>query len=155
MAVWPRLRRAAYLLTGDHHLAEDLAQDALARTYVAWRRVRRDDAQAYARKVLVNLNIDRLRKRRPTEVVLEAAGQLSAPDGSRGSDDRDEAVRLLAELSERERRIVVMRHYLDLSEAQVAAELGLPAGTVKSALSRALAKMRCSAAAIEVAGGPS
>ena len=63
-AAWPRLRRSAYLLTGDHHLAEDLAQTALARTYASWRRVRRSDALAYARKVLVNANIDRLRRRR-------------------------------------------------------------------------------------------
>ena len=62
-AAWPRLRRSAFLLTGDHHLAEDLAQTALARTYASWRRVRRADALAYARKVLVNANIDRLRRR--------------------------------------------------------------------------------------------
>jgi DNA-directed RNA polymerase specialized sigma24 family protein len=75
---WPRLRRIGYLLTGDHHLAEDLAQAALVRTYASWRRVRREDAAAYSRRVLLNLNVDRLRRRR---------------------------------LTERERRVVVLRHY--------------------------------------------
>ena len=65
-AAWPRLRRSAYLLTGDHHLAEDLAQTALVRTYAHWRRVRRADALAYTRRVLVNLNIDRIRRRHGT-----------------------------------------------------------------------------------------
>ena len=55
---WPRLRRIGFLLTGDHHLAEDLAQTALVRTYASWRRVRHGDAPAYARRVLLNLNID-------------------------------------------------------------------------------------------------
>ncbi|GAA3542776.1 hypothetical protein GCM10022263_32440 [Nocardioides daeguensis] len=59
-------------------------------------------------------------------------------------EDRDQVVRLLAGLTERERRVVVLRHYCDLSEAAVAAELGIAPGTVKSALSRALAKLRVS-----------
>ncbi len=143
LAAWPRLRWAGYLLTGDHHLAEDLAQAALVRTYAAWSRVTRGDAHAYARRVLVNLNIDRLRRRRP-EVELGQAVEPVAPPAT--SDDRDEVVRLLATLTERERRIVVLRHYFDLSEAQVAAELEISRGTVKSTLSRALAKLRVTAA---------
>ena len=149
-AAWPRLRRSAYLLTGDHHLAEDLAQTALVRTYAHWRRVRRADALAYARKVLVNANIDRLRRRRLTEFGGPGADGLidarpAAGAGPEVTDQRDEIVRLLADLTERERRVVVLRHYFDLSEAEVADELGVARGTVKSTLSRALGKLRIAA----------
>ena len=141
-AAWPRLVRTAYLLTGDHHVAEELAQTALVRTYSHWRRVRRTDALAYARRVLVNLNIDRFRRRNGT---VDVGDQLletvpSRPDNR--VDERDEAVRLLRTLTDRERRIVVLRHYFDLSEAEVAQELGVARGTVKSTLSRALGKLR-------------
>jgi RNA polymerase sigma-70 factor (sigma-E family) len=146
-AAWPRLRRSAYLLTGDHHLAEDLAQTALARTYAHWRRVRRSDALAYARRVLVNANIDRLRRRRMLEVGdgdhgTDLAQVAERPDGR--ADERDELVRLLRTLTERERRVVVLRHYFDLSEREVAEELGIAPGTVKSTLARGLAKLRVS-----------
>jgi RNA polymerase sigma factor (sigma-70 family) len=97
---------------------------------------------AYARKVLVNLNIDRSRRRRPVEVPEEYAAPAGSPDGTAVTDDRDEVVRLLAVLTERERRVVVLRHYFDLPEAAVAAELQVAPGTVKSTLSRALAKLR-------------
>ena len=147
-AAWPRLRRSAYLLTGDHHLAEDLAQTALVRTYSHWRRVRRADALAYARRVLVNLNIDRIRRRHGT---VDVGGALLETVPSRSDarvDERDEAVRLLQTLGRRERQVVVLRHYFDLSEAEVAHELGVARGTVKSTLSRALAKLRVEAGAV-------
>ena len=147
-AAWPRLRRSAYLLTGDHHLAEDLAQTALVRTFSHWRRVRRVDALAYARRVLVNANIDRLRRRRMLEVRdgdqgNDLAQVASWPDER--SDERDELVRLLRTLTDRERRVMVLRHYFDLSELEVADELGIAPGTVKSTRSRALAKLRVQA----------
>ncbi|MCH1866389.1 SigE family RNA polymerase sigma factor [Nocardioides sp. CFH 31398] len=145
-AAWPRLRRSAYLLCSDDHLAEDLAQTALVRTYARWGRIRRGDALAYARRVLVNHNIDRFRRRHGvTEVGGDAL--LAADDLQRGDDpdtvaDRDHLVRLLGDLSVKERRVVVLRHYFDLSEADTAAELGVSRGTVKSTLSRALVKLR-------------
>ena len=145
-AAWPRLRWSAYLLTSDHHLAEDLAQGALARTYARWSKVRHDDALAYSRRVLVNLNIDRLRRRRLREVPETHAPEGAAPD--RPAEDlaaRAEVLDLLATLTDKERRVVVLRHYFDLSEADVAAELGIAPGTVKSTLSRALGKLRVSA----------
>jgi RNA polymerase sigma-70 factor (sigma-E family) len=152
VGAWPRLRWSAYLLTGDHHLAEDLAQTALVRTYAAWPRVRKDDALAYARRVLVNLNIDRLRRRRLTEVPDTPL--LAEPArGGDPVDDRDQVVRLLAGLTERERRVVVLRHYFDLTEADVAAELGIAPGTVKSTLSRALGKLRASVVTAETSRG--
>jgi len=152
VAAWPRLRRSAYLLSGDAHLAEDLAQAALVRTYANWRRVRRSDALAYARRVLVNLNIDRLRRAPWREV---GDGPIAARADERRAqglaDDRDEIVRLLAALTDRERRVVVLRHYFDLSEADVARELGVSTGTVKSTLSRALAKLRVTVETQELA----
>ncbi|GAA2126423.1 SigE family RNA polymerase sigma factor [Nocardioides bigeumensis] len=149
VAAWPRLLRSAYLLCGDHHLAEDLVQTALARTYARWRHVRRDDAMAYARTVLVNLNIDRMRRKRPVEVRDALPDRADPARTSARTEDRDEVVRLLAALTERERRVVVLRHYFDLSEADVARELGVAAGTVKSTLSRALAKLRVDALSVE------
>jgi RNA polymerase sigma-70 factor (sigma-E family) len=144
-AAWPRLRRSALLLTGDHHLAEDLAQTALVRTYAHWRRVRRADALAYSRRVLVNLNVDRIRRRHGTTDVGDALLETVASRPDDRVDERDEAVRLLRTLTERERRVVVLRHYFDLSEAEVASELGVSRGTVKSTASRALAKLRVAA----------
>jgi RNA polymerase sigma-70 factor (sigma-E family) len=143
-AAWPRLRWTAYLLVGDRHLAEDLAQTALVRTYAAWRRVRRDDAMAYARKVLVNANIDRLRRRSATEVPLEHAPSESPQPTGDAVADRDALVRLLSTLTAAERKVVVLRYLYDLTEPMVAAELGVSVGTVKSTTSRALAKMRVS-----------
>ena len=145
LSAWPRLRWSAYLLCGDYHLAEDLAQTALARTYSRWSSVRREDAVSYAQRVLVNLNIDRMRRRRPSEV-----GGLTSDRASRGAgpqelnEQRDEVLRLLGQLTTRERQVVVLRHYFDLSEADAAHELGISVGTIKSALARALTKLRTS-----------
>ena len=159
VAAWPRLRWSARLLTGDDGLAEDLAQTALVRTYARWGHVRREDALAYARRVLVNLNIDRLRRRRGLEVDAAVLDVVPA-SGSQGSDPataaahRDEVVRLLSTLTDRERRVVVLRHYFDLSEAEVARELGIARGTVKSTLHRALGKLRTTDVALQTTGDP-
>lgn len=144
VVAWPRLRWAAYLLTSDHHLAEDLAQTALVRTYSAWGRVRHRDAMAYTRKVLVNLNIDRIRRRRFREVGEDHLDEHpTVPDES--LEDRAELLQMLSNLTVKERRVVLLRHYFDLSEAAVAAELGIATGTVKSTLARALGKLRTAA----------
>jgi len=152
-AAWPRLRWSAYLLCGDHHLAEDLTQTALARTYAAWKRIQRDDPTAYARKVLVNLNIDRVRRRRFLEVAEEHAPERAVDNGSGHVERREELVTLLQALGDRERAVVVLRHYYDLPEAQVADELGIPRGTVKSTLARALSKLRASAGTVDTMSG--
>jgi RNA polymerase sigma-70 factor (sigma-E family) len=144
-ATWPRLRHAAWLLTGHAQDAEDLASLALSRTYAKWRRIRRDDPYAYARRTLVNAQIDRVRRHRGRELLTDAPPETAvAPDLERSAQRRDLAA-LLALLSERERRVVVLRYYLDVSEAQVASELGVSVGTVKSTASRALAKLRVAA----------
>ncbi|HEY3879925.1 MAG TPA: SigE family RNA polymerase sigma factor [Trebonia sp.] len=141
-ASYPGLRHAAYLLTGDRHTAEDAAQTALVRTYAAWSRVRRDDAYAYARKVLVNHVTDRWRRK------LREYPSAELPDNQGSPDPADEvALRhwvrgALAALTVRERAVVVMRYLFDLPEAAVASDLGITVGTVKSTSSRALAKLR-------------
>jgi len=141
----PRLLRAAYLLTGDRHVAEDAAQTALVRTYAAWSRVRREDAFAYARRVLVNHVTDRWRRR----LREYATGTL--PDRPTKVDIAEEValrqwlIGALASLTRRERAVTVMRYYFDLPEASVADELQISVGTVKSTSARALAKLRISA----------
>lgn len=136
------LLHAARLLTGDHYRGEDLVQTALTRVYLKWDKI--DAPLAYARKALVTAHIDSTRRRwwgeRPTETLPEPpttdAGDIDA------ADERDELRRLLGGLSARERAVIVLRYYCDLSEQAVADELGVPVGTVKSTCSRALARLR-------------
>ena len=140
------LQHAAYLLTGDRQLAEDAVQATLVRTYAAWRRVRRDDAFAYARQVLVNYLTDKWRRRLkeyPTEALPEPAAW---PDIADEVVLRQWLTGALATLTLRERTVIVMRFLFDLPEETVARELGVTLGTVKSTSSRALAKLRVSAA---------
>ena len=137
-----RLQRAAYLLTGDRHQAEEIAQATLVRVYAAWGRVRRRDPYAYARTVLANLVNDQWRRpmrEYPTEVM---------PDREAPRDLADDVTRrrwlvtALRALSARERSVIVLRHLLDASEAEVARDLNMALGTVKSLNSRGLAKLR-------------
>ncbi|SCL55705.1 SigE family RNA polymerase sigma factor [Micromonospora chersina] len=136
-----RLVHAAFLMTGNHHQAEDAAQTALVRTYASWSRIRNGDAYGYARSVLVNHLVDTWRRpirEYPTEDLPE----------QRGGDVADEVatrrwlLAILGTLTARERAVVVLRHYFDLPEAQVARELDVSVGTVKSTGSRALEKLR-------------
>ncbi len=145
------LRRTAWLLVGDAHRAEELAQEALARTYASWGRAREGEPLAYSRRVLVNLRIDTWRRRRREVLTSPEAlpDEPGAPPQSR-ADDRDQLARALALLNPRQRRVVVLRHLVGLSEAEVAADLGISVGTVKSNGSRALAVLR---AALESQGG--
>jgi RNA polymerase sigma-70 factor (sigma-E family) len=139
------LLRLAYLLTGDRSYAEDLLQSALLRVFRHWSRAGQAP-EAYARQVLVNLSRDRLRRmvRRPREIPLPADAELL-----RGSDsgidraiERRAMVRALADLPVRQREVLVLRFFADLSVEQTAATLGCSTGTVKSYTSRALARLR-------------
>jgi RNA polymerase sigma-70 factor (sigma-E family) len=136
------LLHAARLLTGDHHRGEDLVQTALTRVYLKWDRI--DTPLAYARKALVSAHIDSSRRRwwgeKPTSELPETPAAESTDMGA--ADERDELRRLLAGLSPRERAVVVLRYYCDLSERDTAANLGVPVGTVKSTCSRALSRLR-------------
>jgi RNA polymerase sigma-70 factor (sigma-E family) len=140
------LLHAARLLTGDHHRGEDLVQTALIRVYQKWGRI--DAPLPYARRALVNAHIDQTRRRwwgeRPTETLPEVAGPDELSETT-ASDSRDQLRRMLSGLSAKERAVIVLRYYCDLSEQETAATLGMPVGTVKSTCSRALARLRVEA----------
>lgn len=139
----PALGRTAWLLCGDEHRAQDLVQLALMRTYLAWPRARAGDPLAYARRVLANARIDAWRTVR-REVLTSPDelpdGRVAAADGHHA--ERDRLVRALLTLSTRQRRVVVLRHLVGLSEREVADDLGVSLGTVKSTASRGLAQLR-------------
>jgi RNA polymerase sigma-70 factor (sigma-E family) len=142
------LLHTAWLLTGDHHAAHDLTQMALVKTYLAWPRVRSDGALAYARRILVNERTDSWRRRR-REVVVEEPPDSPSDDVSDVVADRDEIVQMLAGLPDQQRRVIVLRYYLDLSEQSVADLLNISVGSVKSAASRGLAALRAELAHVE------
>ena len=137
------LLRTAYLLAGDWATAEDLLQTALTKTYLAWKRLGEIEAvEPYARRVLVNTATSWWRRRwhgeRPTEVLPERA----APDQLEEQLERDVLWRHVKALPARQRAVLVLRFYEDMSEAQTAALLNISAGTVKSQTSRALTTLR-------------
>jgi RNA polymerase sigma-70 factor (sigma-E family) len=141
-AARPRLRRTAYLLSGDWHLAEDLAQETLMRLYAVWGRVAQAGApDAYARRTLINLYRSTLRRPSRREYLTDVMPELAAVQ-SGSHDEREVLIRALAELGQSQRAVVVLRYWEDLSVAEVAEVLGLSQGTVKSQASRALASLR-------------
>jgi RNA polymerase sigma-70 factor (sigma-E family) len=132
------LLRAAWLLTSDWHLAEDLVQTALAKAYLAWRRI--DDPDPYVRRVLVTTYVTWWRRRWHGEEPTE-----SLPDVAAAADDGDLRRQLhdaLRTLPRRQRAVVVLRYFEDLTEAETAAALGCSVGTVKSQHARAMARLR-------------
>ncbi|CAM5421719.1 RNA polymerase sigma factor [Streptomyces avidinii] len=143
-ARWTHLVRTAYLLTGDPHDAEDVTQAALAKAYRSWRRVARmDSPEAYVRRMLVTCNSDRFRKRRVAERLTDSVPDRSVSDNAVAwADERSVLMEALAELPDRQRAVVVMRYWEDLSEAETADVLGCSQGTVKSQASKALVKLR-------------
>ncbi len=139
----PLLGRMAWLLCGDVYRAEELVQQTLVRTYVAWPRARAGDPVAYARRTLAHLRIDGWRKhRREILVGTDEPFTGTTPSGTQRLVDRDALVRALAYLPERRRRVVVLRYLMDLSEREVADDLEVSVGTVKSTASRGLAQLR-------------
>ena len=144
---WPAMVRLGYALTGDVGHAEDLAQAAFARAYASWGRVRRaGDPDAYVRRIVINEHRRRFRKHRVAE---ELRGDLGDAAGGhqehQALDDRRALLDALRALGPRQRAVVVLRYWLDLSEAETAAALNCSVGTVKSQASRALATLRKSA----------
>lgn len=136
-----RLLHLAELLTGDQHLAEDLTQDVLARAYLHWDRIRRDDPYTYLRRSLVNARTDRWRRRLPIPMA-DPGSKIRMPDHAQELVDRDLVLTALRRLTARERGVIALRYYEDLTEAQTAEHLGVAVGTVKSANARALTKLR-------------
>lgn len=150
---WPGLVRLGYALTGDRFLAEDLAQTALAGACRAWWRVKRaDDPDAYVRRILVNASYRQFR-RRPAEDARPLPGLalpgLALADPTARADQRSDLMTALRELGPRQRSVIVLRYWADLSDAQVAALLGCSEGTVRSQAWRALAKLRVSTALVD------
>ncbi|WP_328524576.1 SigE family RNA polymerase sigma factor [Kribbella sp. NBC_00359] len=139
-----RLLRTAVLLTGDRAAAEDLVQETYERIYVHWPRIRTGLPEAYARKTLANLaaNRWRTRRRRPAEVALADDHDRPTPDGSESYAVRHELLAALQTLPPRQRAVIVLRYYEDLTEIQTAEALGCAVGTVKSQTSRALDRLR-------------
>jgi RNA polymerase sigma-70 factor (sigma-E family) len=137
-ALW----RSAWLLTGDAHLAEDLVQTALAKTYLSWDRLRdRGAIDAYVRRIIVNENTSMWRRawkrnERSTDQLPDAG--THDPD----TDSRDAMWRVVQTLPPKQRAAVVLRYYEDLSEADTAQVLGCSVGNVKSQTSRAVASLR-------------
>jgi len=139
--VSPRLRRTAFLLCGDWHTAEDLAQTTLAKMFVAWRRVSQLDAvYPYATRTLVNTYLDGRRRKRAAELLLsrlpDRAVEPPAPEL------RLVVLDALATLPPKARAVVVLRYWEDLSIEQVADLLGCSPGNVKSQSARSLDKLR-------------
>ncbi|MGW2161086.1 SigE family RNA polymerase sigma factor [Nonomuraea sp. NPDC001699] len=142
-ASWHRLLRTAYLLARDWGVAEDLVQTALLKAWQAWPRLG-DEREAYVRKIIVNLHVSWWRRRwRRAELTSESPpDQAQAADHMGQADDRELVWQALGRLPARQRAVVVLRFFEDLTEVQTASTLGCSVGTVKSQASRALAKLR-------------
>lgn len=137
------LLKAAWLLTGDWHRAEDLVQTALAKAYLAWGRIEAGRHEAYVRRILVTTYATWWRR------SWRAEGPSPAVPEDEAIEDSYDAVELrqvllaaLATLTRRQRATVVLRYYCDLSEAETAEVLGCSPGTVKSQASKGLARLR-------------
>ncbi|NEC69354.1 SigE family RNA polymerase sigma factor [Streptomyces sp. SID9727] len=142
----PVLLRAARSLTANPSDAEDLLQTALTKTYVAWDRIEDHRAlDGYVRRALLNTRTSQWRKRKVDEFACDELPEQEAvpgPDPAERQSLHDAMWRAVLKLPARQRAMVVLRYYEDLSEAQTAEVLGVSVGTVKSAVSRALGKLR-------------
>jgi RNA polymerase sigma-70 factor (sigma-E family) len=140
------LLRTAYLLTGNLADAEDLLQAALAKTYLAWDRIEdRGALDGYVRRAMVNTHISWWRRRRVQEFPTDELPDRAVADHAGDSDLQETLRRAIDRLPQRMRTAVMLRYYEDMTEAEVAERLGVSLGTVKSTVSRAVAKLRIDA----------
>jgi RNA polymerase sigma-70 factor (sigma-E family) len=131
----------AFLLCGNWHTAEDLAQTALAKVFASWPRIRRQDAvHAYATRTLVNTYLADRRLRRSTEILTSQLPDRPADGPS--PETRIVVLDALATLPPRSRAVVILRYWADLNVEQAAAALGCSPGTVKSQTARALSRLK-------------
>lgn len=144
----PALVRFAYLLTGDAHAAEDLAQTALADCYRRWRRITGDHPDAYVRRVLLHRYLRSRRRRWSGEVPTETLPDRPAggPDPAEQLGHRDELRTALGSLAPRARAVLVLRYYGDLDDAAIADLLQVTPSTVRATATRALAALRAGVA---------
>jgi len=143
-ATWPRLFRTTYAVAGDRVLAEDALQTAFAKAYTSWQRVQAaQHPEAYVRRMAVNEVLSVLRRPwyRAERSTAEPEPQ-PLPSGEDRTVERDAVWHAVCGLPPRQRAVVVLRYYEDLSEAEIADVLGCSRGTVKSTASRALANLR-------------
>jgi len=143
-ARYDRLCRTAYLLCGDWQHAEDIVQTALAKTYVAHRRGGIGSLDAYVHRALVTTRASWWRRRWHGEVSTAVLPDRETTDEYAAADRREAVRAALATLPARQREVLVLRYFADVSEADTATALGCSAGTVKSRASRALAALRAS-----------
>ncbi len=141
-----RLLRTAYLLTHDWARAEDLLQTALARAWLAWDRIH-SHPEPYVRKIIINTYASWWRRRSTSEDPTDrlpdgGAAHWPGADPVAMIDERDALWRALRRLPKRQRAVIVLRYFEDLSEVEIADALGCAVGTVKSQASKALAKLR-------------
>ncbi len=136
-----RLLRAAYLVCGDAHLAEDLLQGALVKLALRWDRVRSENPDAYVRRILYRDAVSAWRRTR-RESIAAVPPDRGHADHSSAVTDRLDLERALATLTPRQRAVVVLRYFEDRTEADTADVLGISVGTVKSQAHAALARMR-------------
>ncbi|WP_231334887.1 SigE family RNA polymerase sigma factor [Actinomadura graeca] len=139
-----RLLRTAVFMVYDRHLAEDLLQIAYERVARRWRRVASGNPEAYTRRVLVNLAIDEKKRRSRRDTPVGSVADLDRiagppPAGGLAGGDLDEVLRALPA---KQRAVVVLRYWCDLSEHEIAETLGVSRGTVKSHTARAMAALR-------------
>lgn len=143
--VSPRLMRTAYLLSSSQYVAEDLVQEALERACRRWRRIAATEApEAYVRRIVINLANDRWRRigRTRENDLLEAPDQPDPRDEYGRLDLRDQLTVLLETLPTRMRTIIVLRYFHDMDDAHIADVLGITTSSVRSQLSRGLARLR-------------
>ena len=139
-----RMRRSAFLMTGDWAMAADLTQEALVKVYIAWPRIRLGDGVgAYAQRTLVTTVLDhqRFRNRRPETPRAELDGSATS-DATNLLADRELLLSALRRIAPRQRACVVLRYFEGLSVAETAAAMGCSEGNVKSQTSIALRSLR-------------
>lgn len=143
------LVRLSALLLHDHAAAEDVVQDSFVAMHASWRRLRdTDKALAYLRQAVVNRSRSRLRhlkvaERKAPALMPDFSGALpSAEQGALAALDREHVLHALRSLPQRQREVLVLRYYADLSEAQIADAMGISAGAVKSHASRGIGALR-------------
>jgi RNA polymerase sigma-70 factor (sigma-E family) len=135
------LLRTAYLLTHDHALAEDLLQTALARAWFSWGRID-GRPEPYVRKILVNTYATWWRRKWNGELATDELPERADADPSSAADQNHDVWTAMERLPRRQRAVVVLRYFEDLTEVQAADLLGCSVGTIKSQTSKALAKLR-------------
>lgn len=140
----PGLLRFAHMLTGQPALAEDIVQTSLVKAMKAWPRIEGEEfwrQQAYVRRIVVNTHLSWWRRWTSRVRLGEVPDQPSVAADDRLAE-RDEVHQALSTLPPRQRAVLILRYYDDLSEAEIAATLGCQPGTVKSSAARGLAALR-------------